>query len=117
MKFEFDWEKVNKFIHWVLPSALGDDNDVEHLSHVTDGFTRCELGITLNGVELDAEKFLEALRWNYEDRTRQEARRMVNDLIDCAPLNDIMLDLQATMERVVREKMDAAGISMSEWNE
>jgi hypothetical protein len=117
MNFKFDWQKAQGFVHWLLPTALAGLEDLEPLSELTDGFTKCELGITLNGVPMDAERFLASLEANYNNQTMRQARVMLDDLVDFAGINNMLLNIQEAMDREVRKRFDDAGIPIDEWNE
>lgn len=116
MNYKFDWQKSQGFIHWLLPTALADLADLEPLSVLTDGFTNCELGITLNGVPVDAEKLLASLEANYNNQTMRQARVMLDDLVDFAGINNMLLNIQEAMDREVRQRFEDAGIPIDEWN-
>lgn len=116
MNHKFDWHDAPTFLQWLLPTAMGDSDDFEHLADITDAFSKCELGITLNGVALDAEKFLNAVSETMDAQTRRHARVLVDNLVDFEGLNDMVLSLQNAMDREIRKRLDAAGISISEWN-
>ena len=93
---------------------MGDSDDFEHLADITDAFSKCELGITLNGVPLDAERFLNAVSETMDVQTKRQARAMLDDLVGFAGINNMLLNIQEAMDREVRQRFEDAGISIDE---
>lgn len=113
----FDWHAENvidrdSLLVWLIPTAMRR-TDMETLSGLTDRFTRCELRITLNGVDLDARAFLEGVARSIERAARDESA----SLAETAGFGDIE-DAVSLMRDAVRAEMlgrlRAAGVPIRE---
>lgn len=118
---KFDWHNEPEgFFKWLLPHILVSKNHdlIDELSDKTDKFTDVQLTIQVNGVELDAQHFMDAfLAWT-ESGIKNFAKEMVQE-----PLSELVPDLQQLQETVqnaerairneIQKKLKAAGIEIN----
>jgi len=91
----------NAMLHFVVNSReRGDDREMfNELEHRTDKFAHVELGITINGVEMDAKAFMDRLDqgvdWAVERRTKEA-------LTEKVPGFDELTETVAELEAVIK---------------
>lgn len=69
-----------KFLHWILPVVLSDllqREGVERLKEATTNFTEVTMTMQINGIEVDAEAFIDATQRHMKVRVEEEAARLV----------------------------------------
>jgi hypothetical protein len=115
----FDWhaeQAVNPdgMLAWLLPTTMRRDDDFERLSTLTDRFTRCELRITLNGVDMDVRAFLDGVGRTLEHAARTEAKRLVRDSAGLDEVEDAVAVARDAIRSTLLERLRAAGVAIEE---
>lgn len=106
----FDWhaEPSASFFHhavlWMVTNERStraqNDQLFDKLSELTDKWSSVELGITLNGVEMDAKAFIERLDKAFDWAVAEDAKRIV---IESIPGLDKLIDTVSDLERQVQQ--------------
>jgi hypothetical protein len=122
----FDWHEENKadsFLAWavltVMPSGTKNDTGFfNELSVATDNFTKCELGVTLNGVQIDAEKFIGRLDKAVDSAVEREAKKIIEEMPRLHELHEVLYNFERELkERVIRLANEAGiGLEGEEWD-
>ena len=109
---------LNHFLVTVTTSErLGDDDTFDAVMEASDGARNVEVGITLNGIAVDADAWLRYMdeatdRWS---RQRAEAilKERVGDLMDVFDKQRDIIESMMDDARVqVRESLTKAGITL-----
>lgn len=116
-KFVFDWQKEgrNSFLHWFLPTVMVGTHDngvMDELSEKTDKFTDVHLQILINGVEVNAEHFLESVEANIKAGAKDEARRMLDDVGGLDQLEDRINLIRQPLINKVENALAEMGIEL-----
>lgn len=125
-EFVFDWHKTqNSFLGWilvVLVTEMKDAGSFEEINERSNSFSDVELGITINGVAVDAEYFVTRLEEAFKSNAKREASRMVSELAPLTPLRDFTEKLEETLSgydsairRHVEKLVKDQGIEVYEW--
>jgi hypothetical protein len=111
---QFDWHKADEFLSWLIVSTVPRrDQAFERLSGITERFTRCKLEITLNGVPLGVQAFLDGVRHNIEYTGRQHARELVSD-VGLSEIEDAVSEARDAIRKTLRRRLTAAGVDLGE---
>lgn len=113
----FNWHAENvldrdSLLTWLIPTAMRDV-DTSELFDLTDGFSRCELRIVLNGVDLDVRAFLDGVARSIERAARDESA----SLAETAGFGDIEDAVRLARDAVRAEmlgRLRAAGVPIDE---
>ena len=125
----FDWHAENRasggmtgtFLAWMVTTLIpiqreqtGEDL-FEQIRDASEGFTKVELGITINGVPVDARAFADRLDKSIDWAVDREAKKM---LLERVPRIQEIEDAVAGFERSIKEHMvrlaEEAGFEISE---
>ena len=115
--FKFDWQARNEdFVKWMFVHLIADQRKVDNfdeLSNATKGFTNVEITMQVNGVEVNAQNFIESVEEAYKQHAERAAKQMVDDAIpDLWDLREAVDDAQHALTRKLREAMRENGV---EW--
>lgn len=117
----FDWQAMNQdeFLYWALPSILSgiSEADLERFSEATNKFTNVEIGMTINGIPADGERFLIRLNETMEDRIKKEAARIVAEHTRLTQVEEIVESIMTTAKEAINDDLRAIGIESrrEEW--
>lgn len=114
--FVFNWQKEqkNSLLKWLLVTVL-DTDQIEEASDRTDKFTRVELKLTLNGMELDSHRFIGGLERILDAEVEAEVERYVREKLP--RLNELRerLDLvEKAMGQSLLQEARNAGLEIDE---
>lgn len=119
---KYNWHKENRegtFLSWFTSAAMSmavkydDPGFFEEMSKATNGFSECTVGITLNGVEVDAEKFVKRLDEAIDDSVTREAASLIRDMQPLQTLLDAASDLNDAISAEIKKKAEAAGLDVT----
>lgn len=122
MTFQFSWQgRDEDFVKWMFVHLIADmrDDDLEspfeQLSEATDGFTNVKLTMQVNGIEVNAQNFIESVERALENYSQTEARRMLSDVMpNLNDLEDVVSTANKLIEEKLRDVLESGGI---EWRE
>jgi len=118
--FRFNWQdKYNSsdtFLKWLLPTVLAgvDRETMDALSESTDLWTEVELGVTVNGVEVDARHFIESLEKNLTRMSNKAARHLVHGHLSLSLLIEDVAQLELNLRNHIRVWARQHGIDIDE---
>lgn len=76
-------DRSDEFIGWALVSLIaGDKTNFEELSEKTNKWDEVDLKISINGIEVDTEHFMESMENNMKWWAEKKAARMMEDVMD-----------------------------------
>lgn len=115
--FVFDWaaQPHSSFLHWMLPHLLPDGQQpdiVERISEASKKLSEIELTVLVNGIEMNAERFMESVDRNMRFHASREARRMVDEFGGLPELEDTLRQVGRSVRRAVEQRMAEAGIEL-----
>src|SRR5687767_5422858 len=125
-KFVFDWQKhatqSNSFLGWILPELLvsATPEQQEEIALKSEAYSKCEIQILVNGVEVDSKNFLEAVEQNLEIMATREANRMLSDFSGLSKIQGLLEALQRHLIIETRDLMGYHGIELpprDEWDD
>jgi len=115
-EFRFDWQAAPEgFLKWLLPVLVANrrgEDQFDELSKITDKFTDVRLTIQVNGLEVDAENFLNGVEHNMEYYAKVEARRLLDEVGRFDDLEDLLASAKRTVMQDVEQRLSAAGIEL-----
>lgn len=114
----YDWQKMGRteFLHWILPVVLGDllqREGVERLSQATTNFTEVTMTMQINGIEVDAEAFIDATQRHMRACVETEAARLVEEAPEREKLqtaNEAVSQVLADAHDSIKRLYEAAGV-------
>lgn len=122
--FKFNWQKEPEgFLKWLIPHVLPKDDPkatmsaVDQLSKATDKFTNVELTMLINGIKVDARRFLTRVEQNMEYYARQEAARMLNEIAGFDEVQERLDTIRMHFISEVESTFRKHGIELPEWND
>lgn len=119
--FRFDWQDLpeDEFLKWLVPTLLayaGGDT-VKLLGELTNQWRDVQLGVTINGVEVDAKHFVASLQRNLTRLTEDAARDLLNDRCGLREVTELLVDLERGVKRQVRDRARQLGVSLDDGDE
>lgn len=105
--YRYNWQDLPEyplgFFRWLLPTLLAHvpHETVDMLSDMTKQFTDVDLGVTINGVEVDTRHFMESIEHNMTAMTNDAARELVRDHLGM----DTLIDGVNELERQLRQEL------------
>jgi len=76
-------ERADEFIGWALVSLIASDKtNFEELSEKTNKWENVDLKVTINGIEVDTEHFMESVEGNMKWWAQKKAESMMEDIMD-----------------------------------
>lgn len=121
--FVFDWHSERNeggFLKWFLPTVMVGlpQARFDELSEQTSGFTEIQVQVLINGVEVNAEHFLQGVERNMESHARDEARRMLDEVGGLNALEERIGEIRSHLIAQVEKALSERGIelpSREEW--
>lgn len=106
--YTFDWhelddysqKKIDHFLKWLVPTVLADSVVAEEIAEASDRYTRVELTMQLNGVEVDARAFVEGCYINMQRFAQDAAVAKLVEVVDYADLIETTDELRRTLREV-----------------
>ncbi len=105
------------FLKWLLLATVpAEDKELfDDLSVRTKNFTEVELGVTINGTPVDAEKLINFLERSLQYRAEDAADRRLENL-GLTLLIDKIEEAQADLIREVKDRLEHEGIRLRRFN-
>lgn len=124
MKHTFDWQKEERgyknssFLAWFLPHVLvkTDTETMSQIAEKSNKYQNVEIGITLNGIEIDAKDFLEGLEDVIMGQAEAEAKEALTSLDYLNTMREEIDRLEGYLKRGVDEAAETLGIEINSWN-
>lgn len=115
--FVYDWQNEPEgFKKWLLPTVLGDviqdDAVIDDLLTRTDNWHNVRFVVVVNGIEVDAERFLNVLERTIEWSAEKAARRRVDAIRDLTALREVVDRVTAQLEDAVSTVAAEHGIEL-----
>lgn len=115
--FVYDWQsEPDGFKKWLLPTVLGDviqdDAVFDDLRTRTDDWRNVRFVVVVNGIEVDAERFLNVLERTIEWSAEKAARRRVDAIRDLTALREVVDRVTAQLEDAVSTVAAEHGIEL-----
>lgn len=105
------YDRSEEFIGWALVSLIAGQNDkFEKLSEETDGWKKVDLKVSINGVEVDTEHFMESVEGNMKWWAEKKAVRMMEDVMDGVreevdKVEDVLKEASTFIKSSLEEKL------------
>jgi hypothetical protein len=118
--FEFDWHaRKQDFVKWMFVHLISgnreQDPKFEKLSEATNKFRNVQLTMQVNGIELDAEKFIEYVEHSIKTYSKNAAKRIVEDSIpDLEELQEAVYNAQRALADKLKNSLTPLGITWSD---
>ncbi len=116
----FDWhaEADQSFLGWAFLhfagfSEIGREK-FDRVSDLSNRFTNVELGITVNGVEMDAKAFIDAVDQAMNWAVEREAAKMIASSAQLHGLHEALQDLERGVKEHAIQLAAEAGIELTE---
>lgn len=114
----FDWQKEGEgtFLKWMMLTVFDtrDQPLFDELSEKTDHFQAVELGVTINGIPVDAKNFMERVEEQMDWAVGREAEKKVKAIEGLPELYKILGDLERGFKAKVTEACAKAGVKFDE---
>lgn len=110
MKFNYH-ERADEFIGWTLVSLIaGDKTNFEELSEKTNKWNEVDLKVTINGIEVDTEHFMESMEGNMKWWAEKKAQSMMEDIMDGVreevdKVEDVLREASSFIKTSLQEKL------------
>lgn len=118
MKHTYDWQEEGEtFWKWLVPSLISReqfDEQYDALSEATDRFTNVEIGVTINGIEIDAKQFFEGLDERLDYEVRREAKDMLDESERLNELNEVVYEFTQDVRRAIQKAAREHGIEVEQ---
>lgn len=118
--FKFNWhESKGTFYDWMLVHLISHEdfkNDFEEISELTNNFNNVELGITVNGKQMNAKAFIDRLEQILDDEAGRVAKETLTELKHLNDIQDQVDRLQNLLSAEVNRVADDLGIELSSWD-
>lgn len=116
--YTFDWhelddhdpEKTDHFLKWLVPTVLADSVVAEEIAEASDRYTRVELTMQLNGIEVDARAFVEGCYRNMRRFAQDAAVAKLVEVVDYADLVETIEQLRVTLQGVALQVARDLGV-------
>lgn len=109
----FNWHELDRddIIRWMITHILsGHHKDVfNDVSRDSDGFSRIELKMVINGHEFDGERALRDLFTALDSAFDRAVAKKVQELTQFTNVEDMLTDILQDARRRVDAKMDQLG--------
>jgi hypothetical protein len=115
-KLIYNWQtEPEGFLKWLLVSIVPRDSDVEvfeKLSDATDKFTNIELSISVNGIEMDAQRFLDGVQRNMNHNVELEANSLLSQFGRFDELREMLDAVEYAAKKAIEDELTKNGISI-----
>jgi len=121
LAYRYDWQEETKkgrfgsLIDWattVVVSSNRQEDVIDHLSELTNGFTECVMRITLNGVEVDAQHLMTRLDETLDHGIESGVQEKIKEFGYFSELNEAMSRAQTAAKEALYAEMAAFGIKI-----
>lgn len=114
---QFDWQKRDEdFVKWMFVHLIADkrqeDPRFETLSSATKGFTDVQITMQVNGIEVNAQNFIESVENAYRQHAERTAKDLVRDMPRMQELEDVLAEAQRQAKSAIEEAFARAGIDL-----
>lgn len=75
-------DRSNEFIGWALVSLIAGTDKFDELSEKTDGWDKVDLQVSINGIKVDTENFMESMQGQMKWWSEKKAASMMEDVMD-----------------------------------
>lgn len=122
MTHVFNWQaEPDGTLKWLIPTVLDtrDEAQFERVRQLSENFTKIELSILVNGVEVNADAFVRSLTRNLEHLTKTEARRILDDFDvdgEFRRVEHMMRDLTAALRRDLESRLAQLGFDLRNYD-
>lgn len=112
MSHKFNWHDENEkdsFLGWVVVNLLSDkrrkdDHDeFERLEKATDSWRDIELGITINGIEVDAEAFVHRVEESRNWAIQRGVAEKMRDIPELVELDNTISRFREAVEQKMHQ--------------
>jgi hypothetical protein len=117
--FRFDWTKEprDSFLNWFVPVAVGGSDIVALNLKDPDWTTHIELTMQVNGVEVNAQRFMERVRENMHYYAQSYAADLVNEIGRLDEATQILEDVGNHVRGEVINRLREHGVELPERDE
>lgn len=118
--FTFSWrEQPEGFLKWFLPTVMSSisKEQMDDLSNRTSHFGDVRVQILINGVEVNAENFLHSVERHMDIGTRDEARRMLDEVGGLDALEERIGEIRSRLITQVESALRERGIELPDRDE
>lgn len=113
--FNYHEEERDSFLQWVMVHLVGGNREeFDHLETLTDGWKNIDLGITVNGVEMDAKAFLKSLEEIRKASIKREVEWHLKNMPDLTDLDEVISDFTAGVKEKVSQIAEKHGLEIPE---
>lgn len=117
---KFNWHELDhdSFLSWMVINLITDQqaeyDGYEALRKATNDFTQVDLVITINGIPMGVEHFVEAIRKNMTRFAEQAAREQLSDMAELKRLRDSVVALEDALSLKISDYAQAVGLELDE---
>lgn len=118
MSKPFSWHDLPEgFLKWMIVNLMPKwnkiDNELwEQIKVATEKHTNIVLTIQINGIEVDAMKFVDSVKYNMDRAVVREAQRIVEEETVFNEITSALYDLEKTVKGHLRYELRKAGIEL-----
>ena len=104
----YNWQaeaRGDTFRSWLLPTVLSRNEQFDAISDATANFTDIDFGITVNGIPVDADAFLDGVERNmrhFANERAAEMIKMIKESLHLNALHELMMTIEAAADDAVR---------------
>lgn len=111
LRFSWPTEK-NQFLRWLMPTVLAGlpREEFERITELTDRWSDVRLTIAVNGVQVDAGRFVESVKMNMDRGVADEAAKILLERTSIEAFDKAVL----TARRALVDQLTAAGLELCE---
>lgn len=111
----------NKFICWALINMLGEAREAgrdaeedffEELKRRSNTFSEVEMSIKLNGLEVDATKFMERIDQLIDRMVERKVQEKLEGIQEITEVEDELAELRNVLKQRVNQLADKYGIEL-----
>lgn len=108
---DYDEKKIDHFLKWLVPTVLADSVVAEEIAEASDRYTRVELTMQLNGIEVNAQSFVEGCYRNMRRFAQDAAVAKLVEVVDYANLVETIEQLRVTLQGVALQVARDLGVN------
>jgi hypothetical protein len=104
---KYNWQAESNrttFRSWLVPTVLADDRSeerFEQISAATNKFTEIEFGITINGIPVDADAFLDGVEQNMRHQANDRAAEIIRESEQLDSLQSLLASIQSAAQSAI----------------
>ena len=107
MKLNFDWQDAehDSFVKYVITTLIADKTkeEFDELSNLTNKWTDIELSIFINGIEVNAQAFLDGVDRNMHYYAKDYAKDLVHEKLNIEAIDQLNDVIKATKKRIIED--------------